>query len=77
MIAPHPQRHAIAGIRQRQLAVRLAFTRRFRFRGVDLHVHTRIGEPVLRPTADFAYGEEFQHGLTLMRERNDVERDPP
>ena len=54
MIAPDAQRHPVACIRQRELAIRLEFPGRFRLRGLDLHVHPRFHFAVLCGAADFA-----------------------
>src|SRR4051794_5539381 len=41
MISPDPQRHAIAGVGQRQFAVLFSFPRKLRRRVIDLNVNTR------------------------------------
>src|SRR4051794_13190787 len=66
MVVPDPERHPIAGISQRQLAIWFTFPGRLRLRGVDLDVDPPMNNPVLRASPCFADGEQF-HAVNLAR----------
>ena len=63
MIAPDAQRHTIACVGQRKLAVRLLFPRQFWRRALDLHMHARLRRSFLRCPANF--GERQQLHVDL------------
>ncbi len=53
MIAPNAQRHAIARIDQRELAIGLLLARQLWRRALHLHMHPRGHGAVLRSAANF------------------------
>jgi hypothetical protein len=54
MIAPHTQRHAIAGIGENEFAVRLLFACQLWRRTFHLHMHPRWHRAILRRSANFS-----------------------
>ena len=53
MIAPNAERHAVACVGQRKLAVRLLFAGQLWARAFHLHMHARLHRSVLRRFANF------------------------
>jgi hypothetical protein len=62
MIAPDPQRHAVAGVRQPQLAIRLFFARDLRRDAFHLDMDARFHRrAVLRMPSNFGKSQKVHH----------------
>jgi hypothetical protein len=59
MIAPDAQRHPVACVGQRKLAIRLLFARELWRRAFHLHVRARRRRSIPRRLANFRQGEQI------------------
>src|SRR5207247_2158692 len=63
VIAPDPQRHAIGGVGQSQLAIWFLLTGEFRDDGFELHTHLRLNRSLRNSLSDFFEGQQWHRGL--------------